>query len=77
MTKKTLSKEDFKYWGNFRDNAKDRISGSEFKRLSLIHSELFSHRYYLPCTCNPAGIQKFIDDINNVYDLMNTNNHIK
>ena len=70
MKKKTLNKKDYKYWSKFRSSNKDRISGTELKELSTIHSNLFNHKYFLPCTCNPKGIQRFIDDINKVYNSM-------
>ena len=70
MTKKTLNKKDYKYWTKFRSSSKNSITGSELKRISTIHSEVFEHKYKLPCTCNPKGIQRFINDINNIYNSM-------
>ncbi len=67
---KNLNNKDYKYWTKFRSSTKDRITGTELKRISSIHSEVFEHKYFLPCTCNPKGIQRFINDINKVYTSM-------
>ena len=67
---KKLNNKDYKYWTKFRSSTKDSITGTELRKISSIHSEVFEHKYFLPCTCNPKGIQKFINDINKVYTSM-------
>ena len=67
MEKKTLTKEDYDYWTEFRSGIKNRINNAELKRISKIHSVYFNHKYNEPCTCNPKAIQSYINDINKLY----------
>lgn len=67
MEKKTLTKEDYDYWTEFRSGIKNRINNAELKRISKIHSIYFNHKYNEPCTCNPKAIQAYINDINKLY----------
>ena len=67
MTKKTLNKTEYKYWTKFRSSIKDTINKAELNKISQIHSRIFNHKFYVPCTCNPKTIQKWITDINEIY----------
>jgi hypothetical protein len=35
--------------------------------LSRIHSRIFQHKFYIPCTCNPKEWKRHIDDLKKVY----------
>jgi len=35
--------------------------------LSRIHSRVFQHKFYIPCTCNPKEWKRHIDDLSKVY----------
>ena len=63
-----MTKEDIKYWETFRANKSDRISKKEYQKICEMHSRLKNHSYYEPWTCNPKGVQQFINDLNNIYD---------
>lgn len=63
-----MTKKDYKYWTEFRKNKSNKISKEEFKTIAEMHARLKKHAYYLPCTCNPKGIQRFIDDLNKIYN---------
>lgn len=63
-----MTKKDYKYWTKFRANKSNKISKEEFKTIAEMHARLKEHAYYLPCTCNPKGIQRFIDDLNTLYN---------
>ena len=36
--------------------------------LSKIHSRVFQHKHYVPCTCSPKEWKAMIDDLNKLYD---------
>lgn len=63
-----MTKEDIKYWETFRANKSDKISKKEYQKICEMHARLKNHNYFEPCTCNPKGVQRFIDDINKIYD---------
>jgi hypothetical protein len=63
-----MNKEYFDYWTKFRASKSNRITKKGYSKICEIHSVLFSHGYFEPCTCNPKGVQKFIKDINKIYD---------
>ncbi len=35
--------------------------------LSRIHSRIFQHKFYIPCTCNPKEWKRHIEDLKKVY----------
>ena len=37
------------------------------EELSRIHSRIFQHKFYIPCTCNPKEWKRHIDDLKKVY----------
>jgi len=37
------------------------------EELSRIHSRIFQHKFYIPCTCNPKEWKRHIDDLRKVY----------
>ena len=63
-----LQKYDYKLWNKFRQSKSDTISGAEFKMVSELHSKYYNHKYYLPCTCSPNVIKRWIKDINIIFD---------
>lgn len=38
------------------------------EQLSRIHSRIFQHKFYIPCTCNPREWKRHIDELRKVYD---------
>ena len=63
-----MNKEDRKFWTDFRENKSSRISKQEFTKICSMHSVYFNHAFYEPCTCSPKKIQRFINDLNKLYD---------
>lgn len=59
---------DFDFWKKFRSNTSTRITYDELKRIAQMHSDYYKHTFFIPCSCNKKKIQKFIDDINKVYE---------
>ncbi len=37
------------------------------EQLSRIHSRVFQHKFYIPCTCNPKEWKQHIEDLRKVY----------
>jgi len=63
-----MTDKDYKYWTKFKANKSNKISKEEFKTIAEMHARLKGHSFYLPCTCNPKGIQRFINDLNKLYN---------
>jgi hypothetical protein len=63
-----FNKYDFKDWEIFRLSKKSTISREEFTMVCKLHSTYYKHKYYEPCTCNPKLINKWIQELNVVWD---------
>jgi len=59
---------DYKLWKDFRISKSDTLSPTEFRMVCLIHSQYYQHKYEEPCTCNPKKINKWIKDLNIIWD---------
>ena len=68
-----LSKEEYKQWTQFKSVNSTTIDISEQKLISNLHSKLFNHKYYVPCSCSPKIWNTWISDINTIYDNENRN----
>lgn len=65
--KNKMNTEDFLWWGKFRDNLRNTVSNDEYLVICELHSLYFNHPLVKPCKCNPAIIQSYIDDLNELY----------
>ena len=63
-----FSKEDFITWTQFREVKKDTLSDTEYRTICKLHADYYNHKYYRPCTCNPAKIKSWIKDLNIIWD---------
>lgn len=63
-----MNSKDYEYWTKFRANTSSRITMLELKTLSKMHAHYFKHKYVIPCSCNKKKIQKYITDLNKLYD---------
>lgn len=61
--------KDYEFWTRFRANKSNKITMLELKTLSKMHAHYFKHKWVVPCSCNKKKIQKYIDDLNNLYEL--------
>jgi len=67
-----MTAKQHKDWSLFRARKSTNISQEEFTMLCEMHAELFNHTFYKPCTCRPKEINKWISDINRIYDSLQT-----
>lgn len=63
-----MNKKDYDFWTKFRANKSTRITMLELKTLSKMHADYFKHKFIIPCSCNKKKIQKYISDLNKLYD---------
>ena len=63
-----FEKNDKRDWDKFRMGTNDVISAAEFDLVCNLHSKYYSHTYYKPCTCSPKTINKWIKDLNIIWD---------
>tara|TARA_R110002012_G_scaffold237635_1_gene411359 strand:+ start:132 stop:350 length:219 start_codon:yes stop_codon:yes gene_type:complete len=63
-----FEKKDFKLWTTFRMGKKLYLSPKEFELVCDLHSRYYKHSYYKPCTCSPKTINKWIKDLNIIWD---------
>jgi len=59
---------DYEDWGIFRMGKNDVITATEFDLVCVLHSKYHKHRFYKPCTCNPKTINRWIRDLNVIWD---------
>ena len=59
---------DYKDWELFRQGTKDVISSMEFELVCNLHSKYYKHSFYKPCTCSPKTINKWINDLNIIWN---------
>jgi len=64
-----MVEEDRVKWEKFREKKKNTITNEEFLMICELHSEYMNHNYYKPCTCNPKTIKRWIEDLNEIYNL--------
>ena len=68
---KKFEELDRKDWEIFRMGKKHELSSAEFDLLCLLHAKYYTHKFYKPCTCNPKVINKWITDMNIIWDNEN------
>ncbi len=69
-----FSKEDFGIWSEFRNEKRNTLTAKEYDTICKLHSVYYKHRFFLPCTCSPKTIKKWIKDLNVIWDNGNQNN---
>ena len=40
----------------------------EFTLVCKLHAKYYKHSYYKPCTCNPKTVNRWIKDLNLIWD---------
>ena len=63
-----FKKADHEKWTVFRQGTKDVISAAEFDLVCKLHAEYQKHSFYKPCTCNPKLINRWIADLNVIWN---------
>ena len=63
-----MEKQDWIWWAEFRKSTSNKLSNTEYNKISELHAVYFSHKKILPCKCNPKGIQRYINDLNNLFE---------
>ena len=63
-----FNNEDFKQWQEFRLSKRSTINREEFKLVCQFHSTYYNQKYFEPCTCNPKLINKWIKELNVVWN---------
>lgn len=64
-----MKASDIEWWEQFRKTKSTKLLRSELEEIARMHSEYFEHKYHVPCGCSPKKIQKWIDDLNAIYDF--------
>tara|TARA_R110002012_G_scaffold114056_1_gene260180 strand:+ start:4580 stop:4801 length:222 start_codon:yes stop_codon:yes gene_type:complete len=59
---------DYEQWTKFRMVDNSVITKKELEMVSYLHSQYYKHSYYIPCTCSPNTINRWIKDLNIVWD---------
>tara|TARA_R100000995_G_scaffold84644_1_gene64056 strand:+ start:79 stop:300 length:222 start_codon:yes stop_codon:yes gene_type:complete len=59
---------DYEQWTKFRMVDNSVITKKELEMVSYLHSQYYKHSYYIPCTCSPTKINRWIKDLNIVWD---------
>lgn len=59
-----MNRQDYFKWKDFRESNKQNLNNEEFQLICELHSKLFLHTYFKPCTCSPKTIVKWIKELN-------------
>tara|TARA_R110002124_G_scaffold60702_1_gene166410 strand:- start:420 stop:635 length:216 start_codon:yes stop_codon:yes gene_type:complete len=59
---------DRKDWETFRASKKTSLSGEEFEMVCELHSKYYKHKFHKPCTCSPKITNKWIKELNIIWD---------
>jgi len=63
-----FEENDYKDWKQFRLGNKHQLSAIEFELVCQLHAKYYKHRYYKPCTCSPKTVNKWIKDLNIIWN---------
>tara|TARA_R110000803_G_scaffold29391_1_gene67098 strand:+ start:222 stop:440 length:219 start_codon:yes stop_codon:yes gene_type:complete len=63
-----FEKKDFELWEEFRMGTKHHISAKEFQLVCDFHAKYYKHTFYKPCTCSATTVNRWIKDLNIVWD---------
>ncbi len=63
-----MEEKDKDWWVEFRNRPSSRISRKEADKVSELHAKYFNHRKVELCSCNPKQAQKYINDLNKLYE---------
>ena len=62
-----FSKDDYNKWLEFRQSNND-LQNREYKLLCKLHSKYYKHPIHYPCTCSLHTINKWIKELNSIFD---------
>lgn len=63
-----FDKYDYKDWHTFRIHKKTTITGAEFKMVCELHAKYYKHKFNKICTCNPKKINRWIKELNVIFN---------
>jgi len=64
-----MVKEDRILWEAFLNRKKqNEIDRQQIELIARLHSQLYKHKYNVPCTCNGKIYNQWIAEINKVYE---------
>ena len=59
---------DKKDWEQFRLGNKHKLSAIEFELVCQLHAKYYKHTFRKPCTCNPKLVNRWIKDLNKIWN---------
>lgn len=62
-----MEKLDYFWWYDFRASKGNTITHTEYDIIMELHAKYFNHKVKRLCKCKPSAIQKYIDDLNELY----------
>mgnify|MGYP001120901742 CR=1 FL=1 len=57
--------KEYLLWQDVKSRITSKMNRNDYKILCELHSELFKHKYYEPCTCSPKKIRQWIKEVDN------------
>tara|TARA_R110002012_G_scaffold306649_2_gene511501 strand:+ start:5721 stop:5933 length:213 start_codon:yes stop_codon:yes gene_type:complete len=64
----SFEKKDFYLWEEFRMETKQYLEPDEFQLVCDFHAKYYNHNFYKPCTCDPKTVNRWIKDLNVIWD---------
>mgnify|MGYP001285358666 CR=1 FL=1 len=66
-----MDRPDVIDWEKFRAGTSTTLKKTEVVLVSQLHAKYFKHKYKVPCSCSPTRIQKWIRELNDLYENRN------
>jgi elongation factor P--beta-lysine ligase len=63
-----MNEQDKIIWAVFRDDTKGYLHHDEYMMICNYHAKYKDHELILPCKCDPAVIQSYINDLNQIFE---------
>ena len=62
-----FEKDDYNKWEEFRKST-GNFNNPEYKLVCKLHSKYYNHPIRYPCTCSATIINRWIKDLNIIFD---------
>lgn len=63
-----MERNDYLAWYDFINKKGNTIDHSEYMLVMELHAKYFNHKLKKLCKCKGSAVQKYIDDLNEVFE---------
>ena len=63
-----MTKDDYDKWANYKANYKIQPDKKQIDLIVGLHAKYFNHSLYYPCSCTPKIYNKWITQLDKLYN---------